>query len=112
MQDRRAARRYELSLPIVVRVSPGKEAASWTGKTLDISNRGVCFTIGHSLSTGTELELTMILPTKVTGGTQVFIRGIGRVTGVGQRESKGDQSVAVGAVFERYEITRNEPAGA
>ena len=71
---------------------------------------GVYFTIDQSLSAGTELELTMILPAKITGGTQVFIRGIGKVIRVGPPESKGDQSVAVAAVLERYEITRNEPA--
>ena len=30
--------------------------------------------------------------------------------GQGPREMKGDQSVAVAAVFESYEIARNEPA--
>ena len=110
MQDRRAARRYELSLPVIVRAADDKEAASLTGKTLDISNRGVYFTIDQSLSAGTELELTMILPGEVTGGAEVFIRATGKVIRVGIPFGNGDQKVDVAAAFKRYEIVRNDAA--
>lgn len=108
MKDRRTARRYDLSLPIIVCAPIDKEAASRTGKTRDISNRGVYFTIDNNLSAGAELDLTMILPAEVTGDTEVFIRATGKVIRVDKRSGNGDQKVDVAAVFEMYEIVRNE----
>ena len=108
MKDRRSVTRYELSLPVIVRAPIDKEAASWTGKTRDISARGVCFTIDNNLSTGVELDLTMILPAEVIGGTEVFIRATGKVIRVDKGTENGDQKVDVAAVFERYEFVRNE----
>ena len=110
MNDRRTTRRYELSLPVIVRVPIDKEAASRTGKTRDISTRGVYFTIDNNLSAGTELDLTMILPAEVTGSTEVFIKATGKVIRVNKRSGNGDQKVDVAAVFEMYEIVRNKAA--
>jgi len=108
MRDRRTARRYALSLPIVVRAPTDKDAASKTGKTNDISSQGVHFTIDHNLSVGAELDLTMVLPARVTGGTAVLIRALGKVLRVDQRDRNGDEQADVAAVFERYEIVRDE----
>jgi hypothetical protein len=110
MKDRRIVRRYELSLPVLVRAPLDKEAASRTGKTRDISTRGVYFTIDNNLSAGAELDLTMILPAEVTGGTEVFIKATGKVIRVDKRSGNGDQKVDVAAVFEMYEIVRNKAA--
>jgi hypothetical protein len=110
MQDRRTARRYELSLPVSFRVPIEKESVSRIGKTRDISNRGVCFTIDNDLSAGVELDLTMILPAEVIGGTEVFVRATGKVIRVDKRSEDGNQKVDVAAVFERYEFVRNEAA--
>ena len=108
MPNRRTARRYELSLPVIVRGPVDKAAASLTGKTRDISSQGVYFTVDNKLSTGTRLDLTMILPAEVTGGTEVFIRATGRVIRVDTRSVNGDRKVDVAAILERYEIIRNE----
>jgi hypothetical protein len=110
MNDRRTTRRYELSLPVIVRAPIDKEAASRTGKTRDISTRGVYFTIDNNLCAGAELDLTMILPAEVTGGTEVFIKATGKVIRVDKRSGNGDQKVDVAAVFEMYEIVRNKAA--
>jgi pseudouridine-5'-phosphate glycosidase len=110
MKDRRTARRYELSLPVIVRVPIDNEAVSRTGKIRDVSARGVCFTIDNNLSAGTEVDLTMILPAKVTGSTEVFIRATGKVIRVDKRSGNGHQKVDVSAVFEMYEIVCNEAA--
>ncbi len=110
MKDRRTARRYNLSLSVIVRASIDKEAAPRTGKTRDISTRGVYFTIDNNLSAGAELDLTMILPAEVTGGTEVFIRATGKVIRVDKRVGNGDQKVDVAAVFEMHEMVRNEAA--
>jgi PilZ domain len=110
MTERRTARRYDLSLPIRVRLPIEKGAVSRAGKTRDISTRGVYFTIDNNLSAGAELNLTMILPAKVTGATEVCIRATGKVIRMDKRSGNGDQEVDVAAAFEMYEIVRNEAA--
>jgi hypothetical protein len=108
MIERRTARRYDLSLPVNVRVPIEKEAVSRTGKTRDISTRGVYFTLDNELNTGVELDLTMIFPVEVTGGTEVFIKDSGKVVRVDKRSGNGDKTVGVAAVFELHEFVRNE----
>jgi hypothetical protein len=111
MLNRRTARRYELSLPVIVRGPFDKEAASLTGKTRDISSQGVYFTIDNNLSAGVRLDLTMILPAEVTGGTEVLIKATGRVIRVDARSVDGAQKVDVAAILERYEMIRNKAEG-
>jgi hypothetical protein len=108
MTDRRTARRYDLSLPVIVRASFDKQAASRTGMTRDISNRGVYFVIDNDFTTGAELDLTMLLPAEIAGDTEVLIRATGMVIRVDKRSWNGDQNGCVAAVFERYEIVRSK----
>src|SRR5580765_4753407 len=79
MKELRTTRRYDVSLPVFVRVRIEKEAFYRTGKTRDISSRGVYFTIGNDFSSGAELDLKMTLPAEITGGTEVFILRNGTV---------------------------------
>ena len=108
MEERRTARRYDLSLPVRVRVPIEKEAVPRTGKTREISTRGVYFTIDNDLNAGAELDLTMTLPAEVTGGTAAFIKASGKVVRVDKRSGNGDKTVGVAAVFELHELVRNE----
>lgn len=106
MTDRRTARRYDLSLPVLIRMPVDQDPRN--GKTRDISTRGVYFLIGNDLSAGAELDLTMTLPAEVTGGTEVFIRAIGKVVRVEKSAEKDANQVGVAALIQRYEIVRNE----
>ena len=108
MKEHRTAQRYDLLLPISVRVPLEKGAVSRTGKTRDISTRGVYFTVDKDLSAGTELDLTMTLPAEVTGDTEVFIRATGNVVRVDRRSGNGYQTINVAAVFEMHEMVCNE----
>jgi hypothetical protein len=110
MTERRTARRYDLSLPVSIRLPIEKEVVLHSGKTRDISTRGVYFLFDNDLRAGTELDLTMTLPAEVTGGTEVFIRAIGKVVRVENRSQDGDVRMGIAAVIERYEIVRNESA--
>ena len=112
MSERRTARRYDLSLPVIIRVPLEKEIASRNGKTRDISTRGLYFTIDQDLGPGAELDITLTLPAEVTHGTEVFIRAMGKVVRVEKKPENGSTRVGVAAVIERYEIIRNEPATA
>jgi hypothetical protein len=109
MTERRTARRYDLSLPVVIRIPVEKESAR-NGKTRDISTRGVYFTIDQDLNAGAELDITLTLPSEVTRGSEVFIRAMGKVVRVEKKPENGLSRVGVAAVIERYEIIRNEPA--
>jgi hypothetical protein len=105
--ERRTARRYDLSLPVVIRIPADKDSASHNGKTRDISTHGVYFLVDSELEQGAELDLTMTLPAEVTGGTEVFIRATGKVVRV--EKSPGEtKRLGVAAVIERYDIVRSE----
>src|ERR1700688_3106252 len=109
MNERRMARRDDLSLPVIIRMRVGKEAPRCSGKTRDIATRGVYFTIDQDLGAGAELEITLTLPSEVTRGSEVFIRAMGKVVRVDKKAENGSSRVGVAAVIERYEIIRNEP---
>lgn len=104
------ARRYELSLPVVIR-TPLKESESASGRTRDISTRGVYFTMDREMNSGAELDFTLTLPAEITRGTEVFIRAHGKVVRV-ERKENGHASVGIAAVIEKYDIIRAEPAPA
>ena len=110
MTERRIARRYDLSLPVIIRMPVEKEVSSRNGKTRDISTRGVYFMIDQDLSAGAEIDITLTLPSEVTRGSEVFVRAMGKVVRVEKKPENGSSRVGVAAVIERYEIIRNEPA--
>ena len=45
MTERRLARRYDLSLPVNIRMPINREPRMHSGQTRDISTRGVYFTV-------------------------------------------------------------------
>jgi c-di-GMP-binding flagellar brake protein YcgR len=108
MTERRTARRYDLSLPVIIRVPIEKEVSSRNGKTRDISTRGVYFTVEQDMGAGAELDLTLTLPAEVTRGSEVFIRAMGKVVRVDKKPDNGSSRVGVAAVIERYEIIRTD----
>lgn len=109
MTERRMARRYDLSLPVNVRLPIDRETANQNGQTRDISTRGVYFTLQNELSPGAEVDFTLTLPPEITRGTEVLVRAHGRVVRIDKRESEEElPSVGVAAVIERYDIIRGE----
>ncbi len=112
MTERRAARRYDLSLPVIIRLPLDRESSSRNGKTRDISTRGVYFTIDQDLEAGTELDITLTLPAEITRGTEVFVRAQGKVVRVEKKSDDDSPRIGVAAVIERYDIIRGEPARA
>jgi len=110
MTERRTARRYDLTLPVIIRVPVEKEMSSRNGKTRDISTRGVYFTIDQDLGAGAELDITLTLPSEVTRGSEVFIRAMGKVVRIDKTLESDSNRVGVAAVIERYEIIRTDPS--
>lgn len=112
MTERRGARRFDLSLPVIVRVPTARAADTQKGKTRDISTRGLYFVIDENLEAGSELDITLTLPAEVTQGTDVLVRAAGKVVRVERRIEDGDPRMGVAAVIERYDIIRGEAAKA
>jgi hypothetical protein len=109
MTERRAAHRYDLSLPVIIRVPVERIAASRNGKTRDISTRGVYFTINEDLEAGSELDITLTLPSEITQGAEVFVRAQGKVVRVERKPEESEVHLGIAAVIERYDIIRGEP---
>jgi len=108
MTERRAARRYELSLPVVVRTTLQNKVEPRNGQTRDISTRGVYFILDQELVAGTELDFMLTLPAEITRGTEVFIHAQGKVVRVDRKDEEGRQRVGVAAVIQKYDIIRAE----
>jgi hypothetical protein len=112
MTERRTARRYDLSLPIIIRIPAERRDDSQEGKTRDISTRGLYFVIGQDLEAGSELDITLTLPGEITHGAEVFVRALGKVVRVERRMEDGAARMGVAAVIERYDIIRGQAASA
>jgi c-di-GMP-binding flagellar brake protein YcgR len=108
MTERRTTRRYDLSLPVIIRVPAEKAQDSQQGKTRDISTRGLYFVIDQNMEAGSELDLTMTLPSEVTQGSEVFVRALGKVIRIERRMEDGNPRMGVAAVIQRYDIIRGE----
>jgi c-di-GMP-binding flagellar brake protein YcgR len=112
MTERRTARRYDLSLPVIIRVPTERRMETQRGKTRDISTCGLYFVIEQDLEAGSELDITLTLPTEITPGSEVFVRATGKVVRVEQRMEDGDSRLGVAAVIVRYDIIRGQAAAA
>jgi hypothetical protein len=112
MTERRVARRYDLTLPIVIRIPAERVPDSQEGRTRDISTRGLYFVVEQDLSAGSELDITLTLPAEITHGTEVFVRAMGKVVRVERRMEDGNERMGVAAVIERYDIIRGDAARA
>ena len=110
MTERRIARRYDLSLPVIIRVPTERVADSQKGKTRDVSTRGVYFVLDQDMEPGSELDITLTLPAEITHGSDVFVRALGKVVRVERRMEDGSTRMGVAAVIERYDIIRGENA--
>jgi hypothetical protein len=112
MTERRTARRYDLSLPINIRISAERAKNIQQGKTRDISTRALYFVIDQDLEAGSELDITLTLPAEITHGTEVLVRAMGKVVRVENRLEDSAPRMGVAAVIERYDIIRGEAAKA
>ena len=112
MTERRTTRRYDLTLPIIIRMPTERVNGPQQGRTRDISTRGLYFVIEQDLAAGSELDITLTLPAEITHGSEVFVRAQGKVVRVEQRLEDGNARMGVAAVIERYDIIRGEAAKA
>ncbi len=106
MSERRGARRYDLSLPVMIRIPAQGFAEPQSGRTRDISTRGLYFVIDRDLRAGSELDIMLTLPREMTNGEEVLVKASGKIVRVESRMEDGNERQGVAAVIERYDIMR------
>lgn len=106
MTERRVARRYDVTVPVRVR-NTGQEIKELPyGKTRDISTSGLYFTVPQPLQAGSRIEMSLTLPTAITGGNEVILEVVARVVRVEDGPGAEHQTVGVAAHIEKYDIIR------
>jgi PilZ domain len=98
--ERRAARRFTMSLPLTVRLASPEGSVDEPGETRDISFRGLFFSINKSVETGAAIEFVLTLPQQITNAGDVHIRCYAKVL----RIESDNEGSGVAARIERYEF--------
>lgn len=105
--ERRAARRYGLNVPIVVRgVPPARENDVLRGRTRNISTGGVYFTTDGHLAVTEALDFSLTFP-GLAQGADVFVTGRARVLRLMQKLTTSEP-IGVAAVIENFHIVKPE----
>jgi PilZ domain len=107
VEERRATSRYNLALPVEIRLAPNLDAAaSILVKTRDISIHGFYFNITQAFAVGTQFEYSIALPVEITGTTQAYISGTARAVRVEETGESHAGRSGVGALIESYQVSR------
>lgn len=107
MEERRASRRYKLTLHVEIRIDL-KEFEPISGRTRDISPYGFYFRVDRSLSIGMKFGFSIMPPWEDTQATPGFINGRARVVRVEDVSDGSFDHVGVGAVIEKYAFGQAE----
>jgi hypothetical protein len=106
MSERRVVRRYDLSLPVMIRIPEPGFAGTQSGRTRDISTKGLYFVIDQDVRAGSNLDIMLTLPKEMTNGEEVLVKASGKIVRVESRMEDGNERLGVAAVIERYDIMR------
>jgi hypothetical protein len=98
--ERRAARRFTMTLPLTVRYASDNGAVEETAETRDISFKGLYFSTTTEVQTGSPIEFVLTLPQQITLAGDVHIRCYGKVLRVEPQEGRR----GIAARIERYEF--------
>jgi hypothetical protein len=110
VEERRASSRYNLALPVEIRLVPFLTAVgSILVETRDISTHGFYFNIAQKFTVGTGFEFSIALPIEITGATQAYVSGKARAIRVEETGESRQRCLGVGALIESYQISRGEP---
>lgn len=103
--ERRASRRFNMNLPLVVRFAAGDRCVEHRGATRDVSFRGLYFMVDDRPEADASVEFVLTLPNESTLGADFHVRCHGRVV----RLERNNGRCGVAARIDRYEIV-NSPA--
>jgi hypothetical protein len=101
--ERRASRRFNMRLPLVIRSESRGGPREVRTESRDVSSRGVFFSFPGELETGASLEIVMTLPDEITLAGPVRVRCVGHVVRADVEHSKTGVAVKI----DRYEFLRS-----
>ena len=99
-QEKRAARRFALRVPVTV--SRDNDGSSESAQSRDVSARGICFYLDSAVTQGSPIGFTLTLPPEITLTESIRVQCKGRVVRVEDSSDAG--KVTVAAVIEEYEF--------
>jgi hypothetical protein len=95
--ERRAAQRFEVHLPVSVHF----DGATIPGFTQNLSARGIFLYTEPDIPEGAGVELTFMMPSEITLGESIPVRGRGRV--LRNVPTKGSRRNGIAVQLEAYE---------
>ena len=95
--ERRCGQRFQLHLPLTIHI----DGRSVPGFTQDVSSRGLFLYTEAPLAEGTVVELTFTMPSEITLGESMRVRGRGRV--LRANPSQGAPRTGVAVQLESYQ---------
>jgi hypothetical protein len=98
--ERRASRRFTMTLPLTVRTNGPEGGIERQGQTRDVSFRGLYFLVDANFEPGTSIEFILTLPREITMAGDVHIRCFGQIVRV--EPHNGRRGIA--ARIDRYEF--------
>lgn len=100
-QEKRAARRFALRVPVTVEHG-GNGTQNEVAEMRDVSARGICFYLSSVVGQGSSIGFTLTLPPEITLTESIRVQCKGRVVRV--ENNRPDGKLAVAAVIEQYEF--------
>ena len=107
IKERRASRRYVLSVPVEVRTP---SLRSRMGRTQDVSPDGLHLILqkdDEDVVPGTELDFALTLSTEMTCGFEVKVRARGRAVRI--LENQEAEFMEIAAVIDSYDFLHSTP---
>jgi hypothetical protein len=102
MPEKRGTRRFNLQLPITVRLPENGGTEELHATTKDVSARGIYFFVDRKLEEGAKIKFTLTLPPEITLTESIRVRCVGRVVRV-ERAPSGARS-GIASLIEQYEF--------
>ena len=102
-QEKRAARRFPLRVPVTVdRNHTSQNGHNEPAQIRDVSARGICFYVDSAVEKGSPIGFTLTLPPEITLTESIRVQCKGRVVRV--EDARADGKITVAAVIDEYEF--------
>ncbi|MEY2395882.1 MAG: hypothetical protein QOF94_2227 [Acidobacteriaceae bacterium] len=100
-QEKRAARRFALRIPVSVGRGENSDCSE-SAQIRDVSARGICLYLDSPIEQGSPIGFTLTLPPEITLTESIRVQCKGRVVRIDESAPAG--KIAVAAVIEEYEF--------